>query len=1263
MSDDHESIDLSKFEAHFAERMRWASLFVTIQEIADDNKALVRDLSSYDPKGAIPLLASLLTLPEYQSNCIRLEILVALAVTFCKGRKKANIGKVVKWFSQIGRSQCVAGEDPAEDVFVSLAHDRNGNYRLLEGVWEAAGFYTQRVMEVVSTMPDDGGFGQIKRSFSAILIISDMVCEKAKLQRYQLGSDDRHATLLYRKIPSRNALISRVKITFDEINARGVNLSDIEPFLFHQQMKDHLSEQQIGCSYLDRCPLLIHSEDHLTVVLPTALSVAARDFVIAAIAEDGLIEAFNDALAKNFSKLFFNTPLLGGPTHAPVVWKEIGSHRISNFVFEIDRGYFISYHLFLPSVDTHANGGFKSIYQDEGVLTKALQESINNALEKISSSSIFKEGLIVMVGCGWGKGYATQEITVDHSKWRFQSMSAADLVRLSWLNDMNPSYFWRIQDGLEAITNGGVHIVNPNGILNLIGWMRSNDGHFVPHAQLPEGETSPERPLMLNPPLNLLREVRADSDHGYDRHRAIDNTGAWHDVQNVSPNPFFSSESARRLYASMDDVQKDVLTSVYEGTSHLWISIETPNITERGVTYRLWEMANEWLHRIGRELDELAVNLAKNANVKVYVEFQDTDPPNKPGNKPKIEDLSPLCVITEHEQQDACKAVFNAGFLSGFGIAENIAEQLFALTLTRAFLHVLDRKRIDHEAEEIARRVVQNQEARSFHFFHAQHYLDYVRDSLPKTLVNIDKIDDAAAKIGLGWRVIEKNQGGKIEGREECTRFLNKVVDVLLSEISGMLAAFDRVSTLKRLVANSEKASVEEDHWRRTSAAIIGLHGHNEGTIDRYVEQVSKFAGAGITSRVLAEIALCVCPQDDGAQISDIELSKLIARAALTVRIGELSNAIYYNALPPEITISPLGDILFRDDFGELVVQPMLSRALGDKFIENAPVQKKNYEEPGVIPTTQDKFEPEFWYAWKIEMGFDLDEARNIIGALEDKGIADQKVTFTLKQSEYLSTVCSNEVPDNNARKFLEQFTLSTRRRWEKPPNNFDVDDIEPWRFGRRLSFVTRPILKVDESDDPLLLITPSALRKGFIYVLDGAYSGRLKQSFFQSEEMRDAWWGKASEGHSFNADVTRRLAGEGWQTRGNIGLPELLNRKLEKDFGDVDVLAWRQDREEIFVIECKDLSFARNYSEIAALLSDYQGKDDSKGKPDKLKMHLTRVSMLEDNVDQLQRFTGIQSLKVVSCLVCSGIVPMQYAKIEALAETHVGSIEEIMAL
>ena len=1199
-------------------------------------------------------------MPDYQSHCLRLEILLALAVAYCHGRKKANVNEAQRWFSQIGKSQCAASEDPSEDVFVSLIQDDRGNYRLFGGVWEEAGFYTQRLLDVVATMPDKGQLGQIKKSVRAILTISDMVCDKAKLQRYQLGSDKLHSALSPRELPGRNALISRVTVTFAKLQGRGVTHSDIEPFLFRPQMKKDLTAQEIGCSYLDRYPLIIQADTRLTVVLPSALSVAMRNYAIASIIEGGLSKTFDDLLARNYAKLFRDTPLLGGPTGAPVHWKTVGEHRWSHFSLTVDEGYYISYHIFLPSVQTHANGGFKTNYQVEDALFETLQKSIDDVIAQLAEQPDFKEGLVILVGCGWGKACAIQSIELNHPKWRFQSMSAADLVRLSRLGDMNPNYFWRIQDGLEAVTKAGVEIVNPNGILNLIGWVRSNDGHFVPHAQLPDGKISPERPLMLNPPLNLLREVRAESDRGYDRHRSLDNTGTWHDVQRASPNPFFDSESRRCVYGSMDDLRSEILTSVYEGALRLWISIATPNITQREVEYQLWKMANEWLHRIGAALDARAEGTTKTLNLKVYVEFWDVDPPREVNGKPTPEELIPLCAIEAHSEPNACKAVFKVGFLSGFLIAENVAERLFVRNLVRAFLHLLGVENGDGEAEAIEARVVQNNDARSFHFFHAQQFMDHVQDTLPKELIAIDPIDDAAVKIGLGWRVIGKDQGNKIEGREACTSLLNKVVDVLLDEVINAFATFDRLSTLKRLVANCEKASAEEDHWKRTSAAVFGLHGQVPGTVDRFVEQMSQFAGASIASRILSEIALCVCPSEGGAKLSSIEMSKLIARAALVVRIGGLSDAIYYNALAPDIKISPLGDLLFRDELGEFVVRPMLSRIVGNRIIDHASLQKENYEEPKIVADTQGIIGDEFWNIWKLEMGFDPDEARNIIGALEDKGIADHTAILELTQSEYFLLVCSDAVHEDAAAKFLSQFSLATRPCWKIPPKGFALKDIYLWRFGRRLSFVTRPILKVDRNDDPLLVIAPAALRRGFAYVFGGAHSGRLERSFFRTEKMKDTWLGKAREGHSFNAAVARALSDASWQVRENIRLPEILERKMEQDLGDIDVLAWRSDRNQVLVIECKDLSTARNYSEIAALLSDYQGVD-AEGEADKLKKHLNRVSLLQESQERLGRFTNIQRPRIVSCLVCSDVVPMQYAKIDALADTHVGAIEEIL--
>lgn len=1262
MSEEFAEPDWDKLNTIFAEHRRWANLSVTIEEIAKENQLLIRDLSRYDPTISIPLLASLLTLPALQSHIIRLEILVALAVVHCRGRKKANINQIVRWFSQIGKSRCVAGEDPAEDVFVSLVQDRDGDYRLLEGVWESASFYTQRVLDVIATMPDTGRFGKIKKSVHALLVISDMVCEKAGLYRYQLGFDEHYSVLSQDILPGRNTLTSHVTITLAELDERGIEPDDIAPFLFHPQMREDMPTQQIGLSHLDHSPLIMFEAKILTVVLPSALSVALRDYAIANIIEGGLAETFDDVLAQNYSKLFFDTPLIGGPLRTPVHWKKSGAHRRSNFNLKIDKGYLISFHLFLPSVQTHPDGGFKSVYQDEGALTESLRASINEVIKHFEKHDDFKEGIIVTVGCGWGKGYTSEVIELVHPHWRFETMSAADLVRLSWLGDMNPSYFWRIQDGLKAVTKAGVHIVNPNGILNLIGWVRSNEGHFVPHEQLPEGKISPEQPLMLNPPLNLMREVRADSDRGYDRHRTVDNTGTRHDVQHVSPRPFFSSESARRVYASMTDVKSGTLTSVYEGKIKLWASVTAPNISERDVEYQLWEMAHEWLHRIGDALDRRGAAATKMHNFKVYVEFCGSDPPMGGGDNPTFEDLFRLCTIEPHSEPNACKAVFQTGFLAGFRIAENVAERLFVRTLAGAYLHLLGVENCDRESEMIEALVVPNNDARSFHIFHARQFMDYVRDTLPKELITIDPVDDAAAKIGLGWRALEKGQSSRIEGRQACTDFLARVVDVLLTEIIETLKGFDRISSLTRLVTNCEKAYAEEGHWKRTSAAVLGLHGNEPSTIDRFIEQMTKYAGANIASRILIEIALCVCPVEGGTQISDIELSKLIARAALVVRIGGLSDAIHYNALAPELTISPLGNILFRDEFGRLVVEPMLATEMENKLIANAPLQRRNYEAPRVGLQTKGKVSDEFWDIWKNEMGFDLDEARNIIDALENKGIQDHTAIFTIKQSAYLSLVCSDKVPEDAARRFLDQFSLSPRSRWDNPPKGFNRKDIYPWRFGRRLSFVSRPILKVDDSVDHLLIIAPGALRTGFVYILDGAYRGRFEQTFFRTKEMRDSWWGKAHEGHTFNAEVAKALSEAGWKVRENIGLPEILNRKIERNFGDIDVLAWRPNRKEVLIIECKDLALARNYSEIAAMLSDYQGVE-VEGEADKLRKHLNRVELLQDNCGQLQHFTGVQEPLIVSCLVCSGVVPMQYAKIEALSTIHVGVITDILKL
>ena len=965
-------------------------------------------------------------------------------------------------------------------------------------------------------------------------------------------------------------------------------------------------------------------------------------------------------LAADYESLLATTPLFGGPLDIPIRWQRVGRHRVSAACFAVDDGHYISMHLFLPSMHTHSSGGFKVDYQVEDALADGIQRSVDAVHSRLADGSGFRRGLAVIVGCGWGKGYASRMPRLDDDRWRLQDMSVADLVLLSHMDGMNPRYLWRITKGFDVITRAGVHLQNINGILNMIAWVRSNRGHFVPHEQLPDVPISSEEPLLLQPPLNLLRKLRAEVVQGYDGHCSRDNAGNLHYVQRESLSPFFDRPSRRRLYVSKDDLRSGQLTSVYEGTFHLWISVRTPNMASRELTYRLWQMVCEWLHRIGDVLDRLHQDSTAVRILKVHVDFCDGDPPGEPVTKPTTGELERRCVVVSHGEPGARRATFEVGFLAGFRIPDNVAERLVVRTLARAFLLVMSVDDVDRKTDVVISEVVQNRDARQFHLFHSQNFTDYVADALPKELVTIDPIDEAAVRIGMGMLALGAGERSPILGREACTAFMNRTVDSLLDAIIEELRGLDRLATLRRLVANCLKAAAERDHWRRTSAAVLGLHGNTAETHERFVEHLSTFAGAATTCRVLTEIALCVCPSAGGMMVADIDIGRLMARAALVCRIGGLSDAIYYNALPPEIRVSSLGDILVTDDFGRSVVEPTFSDIVRGKLGAEAPRQRRNYDAPGDRGELRVQVGEEFWNAWKIEMKFDLDDADKIVGATESRGIEERTAILEVPRGEYLGSLRSVGVGKSAAETFLDRFCLRTREDWRTPPEGFARKDLYPWRFGRRLSFVARPILQVNDDEDPLLVIAPAALRTGLAHVVWGAHSGRLDRSFFRTSEMRNKWLGKAREGHSFNRMVGQRFAETGWRVRENVRLQEVLGRAIAGDAGDVDVLAWKEDGRRVLVVECKDLAPARTYSEVAALLSGYQGRT-VRGKSDKLKKHLDRVEAIRRELGRVGQFTGIERPEVVSCLVCSGVVPMQYARIEALAETLVGTIEEVL--
>ena len=159
---------------------------VPLEPIASENRKLLKEITSYDPLLIASTFGGLLTVPDLQSNCIRLEILIHCALAFARGQRQPNDKIISRLFARFGRGVAGRYEDPAEDVFVSSIATPRGNFRFLEGVWESAGFHLQRVVNVLESMPSHD---RMRERVYALLRLSDAVCQRARLTRYQLGNE------------------------------------------------------------------------------------------------------------------------------------------------------------------------------------------------------------------------------------------------------------------------------------------------------------------------------------------------------------------------------------------------------------------------------------------------------------------------------------------------------------------------------------------------------------------------------------------------------------------------------------------------------------------------------------------------------------------------------------------------------------------------------------------------------------------------------------------------------------------------------------------------------------------------------------------------------------------------------------------------------------------------------------------------------------------------------------------------------------------
>lgn len=226
----------------------------------------------------------------------------------------------------------------------------------------------------------------------------------------------------------------------------------------------------------------------------------------------------------------------------------------------------------------------------------------------------------------------------------------------------------------------------------------------------------------------------------------------------------------------------------------------------------------------------------------------------------------------------------------------------------------------------------------------------------------------------------------------------------------------------------------------------------------------------------------------------------------------------------------------------------------------------------------------------------------------------------------------------------ISLFTLHERASYLTAPEGYKNSDVFPWVYNRELSYIRRFIMSyklIDGSER--FVLGPRSAMSSLRQLSKLLSDGRLKDETPELSKLRGCF--NNIKGREFN-DAVRQFLNQYenlkvWEYEVSINKGANLN--ADKNYGDIDVLAYDSGRKIVFSIECKDTEKARNVREMKTELDKYFGRQNNRrdGYIDK---HLKRHNWLLAHTGVVKKFIGEDcDIRIVSFLITSEVIPLTY--------------------
>lgn len=1194
------------------------------------------DVKKFHPVKTARVIATLLTNPKYQANLFRIEFLLEFVIANFEGEEIPSSLELEAWLNEYEplKSEASTREDPPEDLFLRRLSTVWGDFRVFSGPWNAEEYYALVILEVCNSLPNQV-FADVTKPIKALLLLSDKLVERTGLDWLTLPEDNAHRKI---EVVMSSEKHKHLMFSSRDLASCGLSISALSSFIFNLDARNSLNKQGYGTSDLERRPLLM-IDDELFFIRPTAVGLALRRFFIEWVIDSKNVERFERELVRVYSRRLRHTSILFGNilSDAPLVPSKKHESILIDVGLSVETGRSIQVIAIIDSLSERDRTGFEEV----GSMNEALNREVSERIQKFQQARLargdFRSAVSVIIGCGFGRATALGLNDLD-SRCDILSINSYDLETLQWLPDMSKTAMWKFAKQLSILEKRGVYIRNYSGFLNLIGWWRDSNSSLLPENV--EVQLGQHQEIVI--PTDCIAAIRLESASSADERMATYIDKSYRRIKKKNLTSDFAKSSTSCLYMSVEDMQKrNLLACAFVSGRAWWVQLKKQSESKLppDLQFKLWDVLHNWMGRIAPILhhefptiymDSILFELDLSA---MY--FDESVVKNSYSGA----ELVSKAIDTEK------KTVFiklHADFFHAVHNPINIAERSMVEACVEGFILL---SKATGNVSSIVDQIVVNQDARYFHIFSTYSYVDAFFHNR-HSFIEIDDIDASFLKLSVGFSN-ESRKVKNVNGRAACMSFLAKRVDELYNELITDLTMFNRQSVVKVAFDNICGIEQERGTWKRTSRAVVGLGQSMEDFVKERREHFEKLTSADIATRLIIEIASCHSLETGGLNFDRYDLSEAMSKASMIFVLGNFSDGIDKNIVDPQIQIAPNRTIKISHDFLEEIMTPMTL----DLEYESSKDDITGYGNffGKRKPDKQVKqFSDEFLSAFRAEFHIELDDMLKFIRVTADLCDSRAQDILIMERHELFDHIASSgELTNDNLDLLLSNFSMIPRAVHAKPPLPYSSKDVMPWLFRRRLSVLFKPIVQLDSGNR--FVVVPGFIMRSFTYVVDLYWTAAIDSQRCVSDRMK-SWIGDEAHrrGNNFNHAVAEALRAKGYETLSEVKVSSMLPPQVRGavDYGDFDVVAWRKDSSQLYLIECKKLIFAKTFRELGEQLQEFQGELRN-GKPDRLLKHLNRTKLVEQNaVKLLTDFPGLKAgFSVHPFLIFSNRVPALYDK------------------